>query len=115
MLTLDFIQEQRTRLLEEKKHINKELEFIAQKDSSGSYQPKSDDIGDRQDDAALESTTFDTNLSTERNLVDILNKINAALAKIDKGQYGTCEQGDQIEEDRLHVIPWASTCIQHSN
>jgi len=41
-----------------------------------------------------------------------LDEIDAALARIDDGTYGTCQVcGKQIGADRLRAIPWARLCI----
>ncbi len=42
-----------------------------------------------------------------------LEEIDAALARIDDGTYGTCERcGDPIGEGRLEARPVARTCIR---
>lgn len=41
-----------------------------------------------------------------------LQRIEAALARLDGGTYGTCEScGGPIAPERLQAIPWAATCI----
>ena len=38
--------------------------------------------------------------------------INAALDRLDGGEYGTCEEcDDEISLKRLRAIPWASRCV----
>ena len=42
----------------------------------------------------------------------ILQAIEDALARIDKGTYGVCRDcGEPIAEARLHAIPWTRVCI----
>jgi len=42
-----------------------------------------------------------------------LAEIEAALARVDTGTYGTCERcGDRIREDRLAARPVARTCLR---
>ncbi len=42
----------------------------------------------------------------------ILQAIEAALSRIDKGEYGTCRDcGERIAEARLTAIPWTRVCI----
>ena len=42
----------------------------------------------------------------------ILQAIEEALARIDKGTYGVCRDcGEPIAEARLHAIPWTRVCI----
>lgn len=41
-----------------------------------------------------------------------LDKVNAALKRIEDGNYGECEKcGDDIAENRLKAVPFATTCI----
>ena len=41
-----------------------------------------------------------------------LERIEAALRRLDAGTYGTCAScGGQIAAERLEAIPWAPTCI----
>jgi RNA polymerase-binding protein DksA len=41
-----------------------------------------------------------------------LQQIDEALARIDAGTYGRCEQcGGRIQEERLEALPFATTCI----
>jgi RNA polymerase-binding transcription factor len=41
-----------------------------------------------------------------------LAQVEAALAALDDGSYGTCvECGNPIAPERLEAIPWAPTCI----
>lgn len=45
-----------------------------------------------------------------------LDKIEAALGKMDEGTYGTCDVcGDGISEDRLRALPLATRCIEHAD
>lgn len=42
---------------------------------------------------------------------ETLNKINAALGRLDEGTYGNCyECGDEIAEARLRALPFAVRC-----
>lgn len=41
-----------------------------------------------------------------------LRLIDAAIARLDRGEFGACEEcGDTISPKRLQVIPWAAYCI----
>lgn len=43
----------------------------------------------------------------------ILQAIEEALARMDKGTYGTCRDcGEAIAEARLNAIPWTRVCIK---
>ena len=48
----------------------------------------------------------------EENSTQVLLEIDAALARIDAGSYGTCTRcGGEIPQGRLDAKPWASLCI----
>jgi DnaK suppressor protein len=52
-------------------------------------------------------------LSLEENAGHLLAEIDAALARIGEGVYGTCGRcGGRIGEDRLEALPWATKCIE---
>ena len=41
--------------------------------------------------------------------------INVALARMELGEYGTCEVcGKEIEMERLEAIPWTFVCSTHA-
>lgn len=41
-----------------------------------------------------------------------LQRINAALVRLDSGEYGICQEcGEPISRRRLEVIPWAEFCV----
>jgi DnaK suppressor protein len=45
--------------------------------------------------------------------IEELRNVDAALEKMDKGQYGRCEQCERpIGRKRLSAIPWARRCIE---
>ncbi|MBI4118017.1 MAG: TraR/DksA C4-type zinc finger protein [Parcubacteria group bacterium] len=47
-------------------------------------------------------------------LEERLKEVNAALARIEEGEYGKCDVcGKEIEEDRLLANPAAATCTTH--
>ncbi|SBN64737.1 transcriptional regulator, TraR/DksA family [Curtobacterium sp. 9128] len=44
-----------------------------------------------------------------------IEQVDAALARLDKGTYGTCAVGGEpIPEARLAAVPWAATCVAHA-
>jgi RNA polymerase-binding transcription factor DksA len=49
------------------------------------------------------------------SLTDQLQDVERALAKMDTGDYGTCETcGKEIAEPRLEAMPAARHCIDHA-
>jgi DnaK suppressor protein len=44
-----------------------------------------------------------------------IQAINGALARMELGEYGSCEVcGEAIEVERLEAIPWTSVCSTHA-
>lgn len=65
--------------------------------------------------ADLGSETFERgkDIGLLDNARRLLEQIDEAIERIDRGQYGWCSRcGRRIPEERLHAIPWASLCIE---
>lgn len=58
-------------------------------------------------------TKMETDMEIEKNLEVELTEVDDALLRIEKGNYGMCENGDEISEDRLRANPTAKTCVEH--
>jgi RNA polymerase-binding protein DksA len=44
---------------------------------------------------------------------DVLDQIEAAIERIENGNYGRCEEcGEEIPETRLDAIPYAAECVR---
>jgi len=43
---------------------------------------------------------------------EVLQKVDEALARLDRGEFGTCgECGVELNRRRLEAVPWASHCV----
>ena len=52
-------------------------------------------------------------LSSQQRLTELLIEIDLALARIDTGKYGVCEETEEpIESERLLAIPWTRLSIE---
>lgn len=76
---------------------------------------RAEDITQRQSVDQGEVSELDTQDEIEFALLqmkaDILNRIDAALRRLDEGSYGNCIQcGDEIAEARLRALPFAVRC-----
>ena len=73
------------------------------------------DVNSRQGDLADQASgnnEVHIQLKLKQTDAKILQAIEEALARIDKGTYGVCRDcGEQIAEPRLHAIPWTRVCI----
>src|SRR5689334_5371074 len=61
------------------------------------------------------TATFDREMAStlEDNSTHVLSEIDAALARIENGTFGTCERcGQPIGAERLEALPWATLCIE---
>jgi len=68
---------------------------------------ESDELADRMEEHG-------ENLAEKAVLKTRKMEIEAALARMEAGTYGFCEEcGEKIEEDRLEVNPAAATCTMH--
>lgn len=97
-----------------KKLLAKRDEF-AQELAPATEQPLADKDGlpakDMADLAGSE-LTFQPAVELGRALTGTVAEIDTALAKLDNGTYGTCEDcGRRIPLARLRAIPWASRCV----
>jgi phage/conjugal plasmid C-4 type zinc finger TraR family protein len=49
---------------------------------------------------------------TAGELEKLQDEVTAALAKLEVGTYGKCEECDRpIPEGRLEALPWATRCV----
>ena len=101
MLSKEFIEEMRAKLLAEKE--------LLTTDSAGLAEHT--ELGREFDENAQEVELDDVNADMRNRMKGDLEKIEKALAKIDAGTYGTDDEGKAISEDRLRVIPWADEAI----
>ncbi|MBU0598354.1 TraR/DksA C4-type zinc finger protein [Patescibacteria group bacterium] len=109
------IDQAKLKLLDDQGKIVAQLEEMTQKKSfdKDKVQAKWQEVGDKDEDSAVEVADFQDKISLERNLETSLEKIEKALDKISKGLYGKCDQcGQEIETNRLLAYPEAGRCLK---
>jgi RNA polymerase-binding protein DksA len=106
----------RARLEDERRRITDAIEYLAS-ENPGNMQDELGELGGRGPDNHLgdmAAVTFDRELDEGlgEGAQQTLAQIDRALARLDDGSFGVCEQcGKEIPEERLHARPWATLCI----
>lgn len=111
----DLLKQIKDILLKEKERLEKELLSIADKkeDVVNDFDSRFPNWGDDVDSNAAEVDTYSSRLGIEKNLENLLQTTTKALAKIDNGTYGICEQcGKEIQIARLKAYPAANFCMK---
>jgi DnaK suppressor protein len=72
-------------------------------------------FGKRVGDGTTEAVERIASTATARSLATTLSQIDRALAKIDEGTYGMCDDcGTPIPEERLDARPATAHCVECS-
>ncbi len=106
-LDQQFVRECRTRLVEMKTDL-----LNRSRSAMREFENRERGGGDEADMtmALLAENTF---LTTQERAKDRLLEIETALARIDRGNYGVCEETDEpIEIDRLRALPYTRLSIE---
>jgi RNA polymerase-binding transcription factor DksA len=110
-----FIGEMRTRLLEEKTLLEKELATLG-----ASHEPTTStegtatafpDYGRSEEDNATEVADFETTRATIKAAQERLQEVEQALGRMEQGKYGITDEGKEIPEKRLRANPAATTLV----
>lgn len=109
------LQLQERKLLKEKKRLEREIEEIevGNSDQSQSEATGENVYEDHFADSGTDTFERERDLSLERNVKDILERVNQALKQIEKKKYGVCARcGKKIDMARLRALPYADLCIE---
>lgn len=75
-----------------------------------------DELGHHWDDQAISARENDMRKSLLVEAEEALLQVNAALVRIERGEYGECSEcGEEIEEGRLNAVPYANLCVKHAH
>ncbi len=67
------------------------------------------------EETAQKEAIADVLAALDEKELEVIQAINKALARMELGEYGTCEVcGKDIEVERLEAIPWTSVCNEHA-
>lgn len=105
----------RKRLVGEREHLQelveeyeREIKIARMTESSSDRSP---DPGNAE--ASSMKLEYAKELSIEQNTLDLIGKVDHALARIDAGEYGICEScGKAIPIERLDVLPYSTLCVE---
>lgn len=101
------LEEERDRLEQLIEEASQELEEARQTESSAERSP---DPGNAE--AGSMKFEYEKELSMQQNSIDLLHKVESALTRIERGEYGRCEScGNDIPTARLDALPYASLCV----
>ncbi|HEV8087355.1 MAG TPA: TraR/DksA C4-type zinc finger protein [Actinomycetota bacterium] len=114
-LTVQEIDELRTRLEAERGELADQLTTIEDQAFAATQSDMSGDVGVDDESADAGTATFEREkeLSIEQNVRDLIQKIDRALKRIEDGTYGICEVcGKPIEKARIKALPYVDLCIK---
>jgi RNA polymerase-binding protein DksA len=105
----------RAALLEERERVVRAIEYLHD-ENQGSLEDDTGELAPGLDnhpaDAATETFDRELDYSLEESAEALLGAIDAALARIEVGAYGRCENcGREISPGRLDAIPWTTLCL----
>ncbi|MCS7006414.1 MAG: TraR/DksA C4-type zinc finger protein [Thermoleophilia bacterium] len=111
-MTLD-LEEARRRLEDERARLEAALATVNHEDALGAETGElATGPGDGLADHATDTFMRELDSGLEENAEHLLAEIEAALARIEDGTYGTCVVcGKPIPEERLAAVPYASLCL----
>jgi DnaK suppressor protein len=107
----------RSVLLEKRRAVVDAIDYL-QHESPGSLVDETGELVSGSADQHLADTATQTvdreiDYTLEEHDERLLTAIDAALARIDAGSYGTCDScGSQIAPERLEARPWTTLCIE---
>lgn len=103
------------KLEEEKKRLEGELAQFTKRNplDPSDYDAKFPDMGNKDDENAMEVAAYSDQLSLEHALEDNLKDVNSALKRLKEGTYGICRYCKrEIDTKRLSARPESSSCIE---
>ncbi len=108
------LKEYEKKLLDEKERLETELHEIEENNLRNSQSESSgeNNYNDHFADSGTATFERERDLSLERNIKDILERVNLALQRIKDDTYGICTHCQkEIDPARLKALPYADLCI----
>ncbi|MDZ4063682.1 MAG: TraR/DksA C4-type zinc finger protein [Coriobacteriia bacterium] len=106
-------QELRLHLETEQSRLRAEVEEIRREGHEALSEASGENnYRDHMADQGTATFARELDMTLDDNVREALSAVEAALARIDSGLYGTCERcGEKINEERLKAMPTATLCI----
>ncbi|MFD8811403.1 TraR/DksA family transcriptional regulator [Streptomyces sp. NPDC059627] len=110
--TPEEVEEARTELMTEALRLRTELD-ASDSALAGLMRDSGDGAGDDQADTGTKNITREHELALAANAREMLEQTERALAKLDAGTYGLCENcGNPIGKARMQAFPRATLCVE---
>lgn len=110
------MQKFRETLLSERARLEAELEEIESRTARTTDAERATELSSYEDHPAdLASETFERekDLAIAESVESLLNQVNTALEKLERGTYGVCDAcGRPIKRARLQALPFATLCLE---
>jgi len=109
------LKEVKTKLEAERDRLLDEIANLKKNDLTHAegYETERPGYGNHLADDATETFEHEKTLALVRNLQDLVSRIERALQKVERGNYGLCDEcGLPIDPERLSAIPYANLCIE---
>jgi RNA polymerase-binding protein DksA len=114
MLDEKTLNELKQKLLDEKKRIEDNLSKteVGKKGIDREYETKFTEIERDEEENADEMEMYESNLAVDESIKAELEKINAALSRMESGTYGICSNCQkEVPLERLKAYPQAERCL----
>lgn len=103
----ELLRAERVEYLEQAERLREEAEQMAEDAEPGDTQ-----FDEESGDASTANVDREHNLHLIGQAMAIVEEIDRALAKMERGTYGLCEHcGEKIAEARLEALPYAALCV----
>jgi len=109
-----FFAEQRALLIVERESHERQAEVLRAEaeQMAAEMEPGDVQFDEESGEGGTMSVERERDLTLSAQARAAIDEIDRALAKIDNGRYGTCEQcGNPIPKVRLKALPYASLCV----
>ena len=102
----------RSRLEQEQKGLNKELEQLDASNRSITMERREGSPYGKREEEANGALDLEKRIALETRKRDTLAQVEHALQKLDDGTYGLCDNcGQPINPARLEALPQANLCV----